>query len=158
EPAAADLAVLFFEDWSATQPGTFPSIVEHETADEKTEKAVEPVKGGSAIQSTFFDMWRQDHPDVALEDVPADLVMTSGSGLDPHIPLATAGFQLERAAAAGASDTKGAPGRVRRDIEELLRRKTFAPAGGMFGVPMVNVLEVNLELRKRYGEPGGSTS
>jgi hypothetical protein len=25
---------------------------------------------------------------------------------------------------------------------------------GLFGVDMVNVLEVNLELRKRYGEPG----
>src|SRR5262249_32668886 len=138
--------------------GTFPSIVEHETADGKTEKTVDPVNGGSAIQSTFFDMWRQDHPDVTLEDVPADLVMTSGSGLDPHITLDNARFQLERVASAWASDTKRARGQVRRESEEMLRRKTFAPAGGLFGVPMVNVLEVNLELRKRYGEPGGSTN
>jgi hypothetical protein len=27
--------------------------------------------------------------------------------------------------------------------------------GQLWGVDMVNVLEVNLELRKRYGEPGG---
>lgn len=27
--------------------------------------------------------------------------------------------------------------------------------GQLWGVDMVNILEVNLELRKRYGEPGG---
>src|SRR5581483_5077442 len=103
--------------------------------------------------ATFFDMWRQEHPDVALEEVPADLVMASGSGLDPHITIENARFQLERVAAAWAKDTKRDPSQVRRDIEKLLRQKTFAPAGGLFGVPMVNVLEMNLELRKRYGEP-----
>jgi hypothetical protein len=40
--------------------------------------------------------------------------------------------------------------------EELERQKTFAPLGGLWGAPMVNVLELNLELRKRYGEPGGA--
>src|SRR5689334_24223357 len=55
EPAAADLAVLFFEDWAKRHAGTFPSIVEHTGADGKTEKAVEPVKDGSDIQATFFD-------------------------------------------------------------------------------------------------------
>jgi len=30
--------------------------------------------------------------------------------------------------------------------------------GGLVGEQMVNVLEVNLELRKRYGEPAGATS
>jgi len=153
EPAAADLAVLFFDDWSTAHPGTFPSIVEHQTDDGKMEKGVEPVTEGSDIQATFFDMWRQEHPDVALEEVPADLVMASGSGLDPHITIENARFQLERVAAAWAKDTKRDPSQVRRDIEELLRQKTFAPAGGLFGVPMVNVLEMNLELRKRYGEP-----
>ena len=54
--------------------------------------------------------------------------------------------------------TKRDPGEVRRDIEALIQQKTFAPAGGLFGVPMVNVLELNLELRKRYGEPAGTPS
>jgi K+-transporting ATPase ATPase C chain len=156
EPAAPDLAVLFFEDWSKAHPGTFPSIGEHTTADGKTEKAIESVQEGSDIQSIFFDMWRQDHPDVALEDVPGDLVTTSGSGLDPHITLQNARFQLDRVAEAWAKDTKRDAGQLHREIEELLQQRSRAPFGGLAGVDMVNVLEVNLELRKRYGGPGGS--
>jgi potassium-transporting ATPase KdpC subunit len=158
EPQAADLAVVFFDSFSNDFPGRFPAAVEHQTADGKTETAIEPVKDGADIQSTFFDMWRQEHPDVALQDVPADLVMASGSGLDPHITLDNAKFQLDRITDAWAKDTKRDPGHVRHDIEELLQQHTFAPGGGLFGVPMVNVLELNLELRKRYGEPGGSAA
>jgi K+-transporting ATPase c subunit len=33
-----------------------------------------------------------------------------------------------------------------------------APLGGLWGVDMVNVLELNLELRRRYGEPGGGST
>jgi potassium-transporting ATPase KdpC subunit len=158
EPQAADLAVVFFDSFSNDFPGRFPAAVEHQTADGKTESSIEPVKDGADIQSTFFDMWRQEHPDVALQDVPADLVMASGSGLDPHITLDNAKFQLDRVASAWAQDTKRDQGEVRRDIEALIQQKAFAPGGGLFGVPMVNVLELNLELRKRYGEPGGSAA
>jgi len=128
--------------------------VEHSTADGKTEKTLEPAKEGSDVQSIFFDMWRQDHPEAELEQVPADLVMASGSGLDPHITLDNARFQLERVATAWAKDTKRAPAEVQREIEELIQQKTFAPGAGLFGVPMVNVLELNVELHRRYGEPG----
>src|SRR5262245_12463094 len=158
EPEATDLAVVFFDSFSNDFPGRFPAAVEHPTADGKTETVIEPVKDGADIQSTFFDMWRQEHPDVALEDVPADLVMASGSGLDPHITLDNAKFQLARVADAWAKDTKRDPGQVRHDIEGLVQQKAFAPGGGLFGVPMVNVLELNLELRKRYGEPAGSAT
>jgi K+-transporting ATPase ATPase C chain len=157
-PEAPDLAVPFFDSFSTDHPGRFPAAVEHETADGKTETSIEPVKDGADIQSTFFDMWRQEHPDVALEDVPADFVMASGSGLDPHITLDNAKFQLDRIADAWAKDTKRDPGQMRHDIEDLLQQHTFAPGGGLFGVPMVNVLELNLELRKRYGEPAGSAA
>ena len=48
----------------------------------KSTTTVEPVTGGSDIQSTFFEMWRQEHADaelqdVSLQDVPGDLVTTS---------------------------------------------------------------------------------
>jgi len=158
EPAPLDLAVVFFESWSKASPGTWPSAVEHTDADGKTTKAIEPVKGGPEIQSVFFDMWRQDHREAILEDVPADLVTASGSGLDPDITLENARFQLERVASAWARDTKREPAQVRKEIEELLQQKSRAPFGGLAGVDMVNVLEVNLELRKRYGEPAGSAT
>jgi K+-transporting ATPase ATPase C chain len=103
EPKAEDVAVAFFEAFSRSHPGSFPSLVERKTADGQTVKAVEPVRQGEDIQGYFFDMWRQEHPNVPLESVPADMVMASGSGLDPHITMANAHYQLtHRVAAAQA--------------------------------------------------------
>ena len=45
------------------------------------------------------------------------------------------------------------PAQVRQEIEEILQEKALAPFGGLVGEKMINVLEVNLELRKRYGAP-----
>jgi K+-transporting ATPase ATPase C chain len=130
-PGAPDLAVRFFTAYSKERPGRFPVPAE--------------------ISSLFFDMWRQDHPDVDLDPVPGDMVTTSGSGLDPHITLANAQYQLDRVAAKWAENTKRDPARIRREIEQILREKAWAPLGGWVGERLVNVLEVNLELRARYG-------
>ena len=91
-----------------------------------------------------------EHPDADLEHVPADMVTASGSGLDPHITLDNALWQLDRVAAAWAKKTGGTEKKVHQDIEQLLRAKSFAPLGGLVGVPLVNVLEVNVELGERY--------
>ena len=152
EPAAVDLAVIFFDSFSKDHPGQFPSAVQHE-ADGKTQTAVEPLKEGTDIQSNFFDMWRQEHANVDLEQVPADMVMASGSGLDPHITLDNALYQLDRVAEAWAKDTKRDAAQVRGEIQSILAQKASAPAGGLFGPKLVNVLEMNLELRARYGAP-----
>jgi len=42
---------------------------------------------------------------------------------------------------------------VRKDIEGILEDKAYAPWGGAIGEKLVNVLDVNLELHKRYGDP-----
>ena len=149
EPAATDLAVIFFDSFSNDHPGQFPAAVQHE-ADGKTETVIEPVKEGADIQSNFFDMWRQEHADVQLEEVPSDMVMASGSGLDPHITLDNAMFQLDRVAAQWAKDTNRDPVQVRREIESLLQQNV---EGGLVGPKIVNVLELNLALRARYGAP-----
>ena len=151
EPKPEDLAVPFFVSYSKTFPGTFPSAVESKTADGQTEKRVEPVKEGTDIQSAFFDMWRQEHADEDLEEVPADMVTASGSGLDPHITMKNALYQLDRVAGAWAKKTNGNEAKVRQEIQQLLQEKADAPLGGLAGVPLVNVLEVNLALRSRYG-------
>lgn len=155
QPGAADLAVIFFDSFSKDHPGQFPSAVQHQTADGKTETTIEPVKEGTDIQSNFFDMWRQEHADANLEEVPADMVMASGSGLDPHITLDNALYQLDRVAAQWAKDTNQDPASVRAEIKTLVDQKTTAPGGGLFGPKVINVLEVNLALRARYGRPGG---
>jgi K+-transporting ATPase ATPase C chain len=153
QPKAADLAVLFFETFSGENPGRFPSVVTHAAADGKTQTTIEPVKDGTDIQSIFFDMWRQEHPDADIQDVPGDLVTTSASGLDPHITLQNAEFQLERVASAWAAKKKTDASAIRKDIEEILRKNAAAPWEGLIGEKFVNVLEVNLELRKLYGAP-----
>jgi len=153
QPKASDLAVVFFKSFSAEHPGAFPSAVTKTGADGKPVTDIEPVNGGADIQSIFFDMWRQDHPDVALNDVPGDLVTASASGLDPHITLQNAEFQLDRVAAKWAEDKKRDVAEVRREIEAILQEKARAPWRGLIGEKIVNVLEVNLELRKRFGDP-----
>jgi K+-transporting ATPase ATPase C chain len=153
QPKSADLAVVFFENFCKENPGRFPSAVTHTGVDGKATTAIEPVKDGSDIQSIFFDMWRQDHPDADLQKVPGDLVTTSGSGLDPHITLENAEFQLDRVASKWAADTKRDQPTVRTEIDHILQQNASAPLGGLAGEKLINVMEVNLELRKQYGEP-----
>jgi len=153
QPQPSDLAVLFFETFSKEHPGRFPSAVMHPDSAGRSTTAIEPVIGGSDIQSTFFDMWRGDHPDADLQEIPGDMLTTSGSGLDPHITLQNAEYQLDRVAAKWATDTKRDVQGVRAEIEKLLQDRSFAPWNGLAGEKLINVLEVNLALRNQYGTP-----
>ena len=73
--------------------------------------------------------------------------------MDPHITLENAEFQLDRVASKRAEDLKRDPAQVRKEIELVLQEKASAPWYGLAGEKFVNVLEVNLELDKRYGKP-----
>jgi K+-transporting ATPase ATPase C chain len=158
EPKPEDLAVPFFTSYSKTYPGTFPAAVEYKTPDGKTDKKIEPVKEGTDIQAGFFDMWLHDHRDVELEQVPADMVMTSASGLDPDITLDNALWQLDRIAAAWAKKIGGNKAKINQEIKQLLHEKSYAPLGGLVGVPLVNVLEMNLALQDRYQKAANANS
>jgi K+-transporting ATPase ATPase C chain len=71
--------------------------------------------------------------------VPADLVSASGGGMDPHITLAAAMFQVPRVAQA-----RNLPeDRVKQLVSAHTDSPTLAALGGE---PLVNVLEVNLAL------------
>jgi potassium-transporting ATPase KdpC subunit len=115
--------------------------------------AIAPSADCADIRSVFFDMWRDDHPNVKLQNIPADSVTTSGSGLDPDITLENAEYQLSRVVATWAQALKRDPAQVRQEIQAMLQAHQFSPGGGLFGGPLVNVLEINLALRTRYGAP-----
>jgi potassium-transporting ATPase KdpC subunit len=150
EPKPEDLAVPYLVDFGKSHPGAFPVVAEHKSADGSIEKTLVPTSSGPEIQATFFDMWRQDHPTEQLETVPADMVMASGSGLDPDITLKNALSQLDRVAAKWASETRRNPTQIREEVESLLHQMARAPFGGLAGVELINVLEVNLALEQRY--------
>ncbi|MCY2995159.1 MAG: potassium-transporting ATPase subunit C [Planctomycetota bacterium] len=156
EPKPEDLATSFFTDYSHTHPGTFPCLIEQATSEGKTEQTLESATAGTDIQAGFFDMWMQEHGDLELEPVPADMVMASGSGLDPDITLSSALYQLPRVAAAWAKKTGSDEQQLRRQIDQWLRERIHAPLGGLVGVPLVNVLEINLVLRDRYERAASS--
>ena len=104
-----------------------------------------------SISGNFFDLWISDSANAEkaadLEPVPADMVMASGSGLDPHITQRNAlcVYQLDRIAAT-RTPVGGDTEKVKAAIADLVRSKAFTPLSGFVGEPLVNVLEVNLEL------------
>lgn len=70
--------------------------------------------------------------------IPVDLITTSGSGLDPHISIAAANYQLNRVAKARhVSQNK---------IRTLIEGNTELRQLGFLGEPRVNVLKLNLAL------------
>jgi len=72
--------------------------------------------------------------------VPADLVLASGSGLDPHISIDSAKLQAARVAKArNTSDS---------EIQKLINEHIEPAYLGILGQPRINVLRLNLELDK----------
>lgn len=72
------------------------------------------------------------------QEVPADAMTSSGSGLDPHISPANASLQASRVAKARNLPVE--------KVRELIEGNTDQPSFGIFGDPAVNVLKLNLAL------------
>jgi K+-transporting ATPase ATPase C chain len=84
-------------------------------------------------------------PELAGAMLPADMLTTSASGLDPDISPANAALQVTRVARA-----RGVPP---ADIHALLDRQITGRSFGIFGELRVNVLDLNLALQRTYPQP-----
>ena len=82
--------------------------------------------------------YREENGLDAGDDVPADAVTASGSGLDPHISPENAGIQAARVARTRSLSVD--------EVLDLVDEHTDERSLGFLGEPAVNVLELNLAL------------
>lgn len=178
EPKDDDLVTFFFadhdknpKDWQPLDPGEF--------VDGAASKVVKPDAQDSDVQSYFFDTWLLEQvkakkldPLKDFEQVPADMVTTSGSGLDPDISLRNAEYQRPTVVQGvvgklvsdyeGQEDNQKANKKVSDDqkkqladevdaaVGELLKQQAYRPMWGLTGdAQLVNVLQLNLALKAK---------
>jgi K+-transporting ATPase ATPase C chain len=87
------------------------------------------------------DKFRKENPGYS-GSIPADLLTTSGSGLDPHISPASAEAQAERVAKARGTSMD--------QIRTLIASHAEGRDLGFLGEPRVNVLLLNLDLDRTF--------
>ena len=80
----------------------------------------------------------KSNPGVKKEDIPTDLLTSSGSGLDPDISPEAAAIQIPAVSkASGISET---------ELQKIVDKYTEGKSLGIFGEPRVNILKANIEI------------
>lgn len=82
----------------------------------------------------------QENPTIKKEDIPADIITASGSGLDPHISVDAARVQMDRV----SKNTHIS----KTELEKLIKDNTENKLLGIFGEEKVNVLKLNLSIMR----------
>lgn len=117
-----------------------PSTIEYS----ETEEAVPTgLSGASNLAPSNPELIKRIQADIQRLEIgqtqpTANLVYTSGSGLDPHISLESAFGQIDR-----VSQARNLPP---NQIASLIQQNTEGRFLGIFGEPGVNVLRLNLSL------------
>ena len=85
-----------------------------------------------------IDSFLVHNPGIKKEEIPADLITASGSGLDPDISVQAAYVQVKRIS------------KIRNISEEKLRalidKHIEKPLAGFLGPEKINVLKLNIAL------------
>lgn len=138
---------------SFTDPRFFHGRVSEVNYNTYTEADTKPVYGGVSsgsqnlapsnkaladrVQKDITDFLKT-HPGVKKEDIPTDLLTSSGSGLDPNISPESAKIQIPAVSkATGISEV---------ELQRIVNKYTEGKALRMFGEPRVDVLKVNIEI------------
>lgn len=128
-----------------------PSAVDYNTYTEE-EKSTGEYKGvssgGSNLAPSNKDLlsriekdkeeFLKRHPGTKPEDIPTDILMASGSGLDPHISPEAAQLQI--------AEVSKATGISEKDLKAMVKNCTEERALGIFGERAVNVVKLNMEV------------
>lgn len=88
-----------------------------------------------------LDAFLRANPEVKKEDVPADFLTSSGSGLDPHISPEAAEIQIPAISKATGIDKSA--------LEQMVKNNTEERQLGVFGNRRVNVLKLNIEVNNK---------
>ncbi|HWT76972.1 MAG TPA: potassium-transporting ATPase subunit KdpC [Mobilitalea sp.] len=94
-------------------------------------------KEEAALVQERIDWWHTLDP-TNPDEIPADLVTASGSGVDPHISVKAAEYQVVRIAKERNM--------TREEVRAIIKKYTTGRLLGFWGEPTVNVLKVNLAL------------
>lgn len=90
-----------------------------------------------------LELFLNAHPYLEREDIPADILTASGSGLDPHISPEAARVQVQRIAQnSGLSE---------ETVNDIIADNTKGKLMGIFGEETVNVLGVNIDIASAMG-------
>ncbi|MCI0182663.1 MAG: potassium-transporting ATPase subunit KdpC [Acidibacillus sp.] len=85
----------------------------------------------------------KENPGTTVSQIPTEMVESSASGLDPDISIPDALIQVPRIArATGLSNSY---------LKGLIATYTEGRTLGIWGEPMVNVMQLNMEIVKRTG-------
>lgn len=150
-------SILIGENW--TEPQWFhgrPSATIGASPNDPNKSILSPYNasnsGGSNFGPTSEQLWQRlstdrkalelSQPALSGQMLPADMLTTSASGLDPDISVANAILQASRVATArGLSEEK---------VRALIEKRVIGRDLAIFGEPRVNVLELNLALERAF--------
>lgn len=99
--------------------------------------------------AAFKERYEAATGEALTEEIPADLLTASGSGMDPHISPASAEIQIPIVAAnSGLSE---------EEVLQIVKDNTEHKVLGIFGEEKVNVLKCNIAIAEAIGEIAAET-